>query len=444
MNSMPKVSVVITNKDYNQYLSTALKSLLRQSYAGEIEIIVVDDNSKHKDFQQIPSSVSLIYLSGNNGQAKAANTGFSRATGKYFMRMDADDWLSEYCIATLVDPLVKDKEIGFSFSDYWEYTSGELEYKKQTDKAAHGSVMLIRASLFNKCQGYDETLDKQEDYQLLRKLKSFTRSSYISLPLWYYRIHEEQKSKNYNSKIKARQALKDEHEPKVLAVIPARGGSKGVPGKNLYEIDKKSLVARSIELVKRANIDALIVVTTDDEHIAEIAKKENVNVIMESEDAVGTIPATQNAVKLMGMAGWPADIVITVSPACPYTPSDALSEGLDMLIVDNLDSVVSISKWVGRHPYRAYELGESSYLNPLFPDLAEKYLQRQDRPQMYQFTGGFYIRRSYLLKEIEDSGFCLGENWKGVVVKPEQAIDIDTPMDLWLAESIQQHLGGEV
>ena len=75
---------------------------------------------------------------------------------------------------------------------------------------------------------------------------------------------------------------------------------------------------------------------------------------------------------------------------------------------------------------------------PLFPDLAYRYLQRQDRPPAYRFTGGFYVRRRNLLENWRGEGFALG-NWIGILVPTHAGIDIDTPMDLWVAEAIRNH-----
>lgn len=455
---LPKITVVITNKDYNHFLGSAIQSIRGQTYQENVEIIVVDDASENRDFTNVPDDVQLIKLMNNLGQAKSTNIGFTNATGRYYMRMDADDWLAKDCLLVMSSYLNANPKIGFVYSDYWSVHQDETNYEVQNssphgpcmlvksdyvvqDQSPHGSCMLMRSEVFWDCGGYDVELKKQEDYALYKKLVKITAGLKAALPLWYYRQHEEQKSNDYNNKIRARQKIKDKHENKILAIIPAREGSQGVPGKNLYKLDGVSLVARAIRMVKMANIDALIVVATDSEEIKKIAKNENVDYIEEESvpGGIGIIKSSQLAVEEMKQRDWDADIVITVQATSPFTPPTALKESLDILLEDNLDAMVSMSEWVGRHPYRSYIKLDGGYYNPLFPG-SEEHRQRQDRVKAYQFTGGFYIRRTYLLQDCE-YGFCLGENWKGYLIPPEEGIDIDTPMDLWLAESIARHTG---
>lgn len=441
---MKKISIVLTNYNYNHHLKKAVKSICKQTYSN-IELIIVDDASSDRDFTALHGvDCKLVKLTDSVGQAEASNIGFASATGCYFMRMDADDWLSSECLFVLAAYLEVSPKVNFAYSDYWECVEENKEYVSQNRGLPHGSCILMRASAFRYYGGYDPTLIRQEDYSLVKKMASGRDSSrYVSLPLWYYRIHEGQRSQEYNNVIQARQKLKGAHANKILAVIPARKGSKGVSGKNLITLNSISLVARAIQMVKKASIDALIVVATDDENIAKIALKENVDVVLEDtcdpSHVEGTIPATQHALAVMAEKGWAADIVVTVQATCPFTPHEALSNGLELLLLDNLDSVVCMSELTGRHPHRIYSALEEGYYAPIFPEEAELHTQRQDRSQLYQFTGGFYIRRSFLLNNY-DGKFALGKNWKGVLVTQEQSVDIDTNMDVWLAESVATHM----
>jgi CMP-N-acetylneuraminic acid synthetase len=91
------------------------------------------------------------------------------------------------------------------------------------------------------------------------------------------------------------------------------------------------------------------------------------------------------------------------------------------------------------HPFRAYSLAENDMLQPLTEYTSEHFLQKQDRPPAYGFTGGFYIRRRKLLENWDGKGFALGANCVGEVVPEHAAVDINTPVDFLLCESILAH-----
>ncbi len=134
--------------------------------------------------------------------------------------------------------------------------------------------------------------------------------------------------------------------------------------------------------------------------------------------------------------GYEADIIVTIQPTAPYTPVEALDAALDRLAQDaDLEAVVSVSEAHGKHPFRLYSRTGERTFTPFFPAQAESYLQRQDRGVAYQFTGGFYARRRHLLEQWAGEGFALGR-WEGVTVSKREGIDIDTPLDLLVAQAI--------
>lgn len=452
-----RISIIITCHNYGRYLRQCMESVKAQTYAkderAEIEIIVVDDGSTD-DTPTIADELRAKYIfsyirTEGIGLAAAANTGIRKSFGSYIMRLDADDCLHpDFCLV-LSNYLDANADADCVYCDYYKTADDGailIGDAPTLNEPPLGSCMMYTRSLWEDLGGYQEFLEHQEDFEFWQRLlQRDYKTHHIDLPLWYYRQHDKQMSNNHNAKHRARHAIKEQRgdHPRVLCVIPARGGSKGVPGKNLREIAGIPLVARAIRIAKDSGIDMLIAVSTENPAIAEVAHQEGVTVIDRplelAGDEVSTIPVVKHAMEHMDTADWRADIIISIQPTCPYTPPEALDQGLLRVQHEEIDSAVSIAEVTGTHPYRAYTM-EGTVLSPFFPDYAERYLQRQDRPTAYGFTGGFYIRKRKLLEKWDGKGYALG-NCSGIVVPEHAAVDIDSKLDLWLAEAIMKHQG---
>jgi len=203
------------------------------------------------------------------------------------------------------------------------------------------------------------------------------------------------------------------------------------------------LVVRAIRMAKASRHDILLMVSTEDKEIAGLAEREGVYVLDRSpedaRDEVDLITVAKHSMEAMDAEGFRADIVVTIQPTAPNTPTQALDNALFRLTAKpDLDAVVCMSQVIGKHPFRMYSRVDDGQYVSFFPEAAEKHLQRQDREPAYQFTGGFYARRRRLLDGWDGTGFALG-NWEGELVSPEDGIDIDTQFDLWLARAIEEH-----
>lgn len=341
--------------------------------------------------------------------------------------------------------------IASCYSDYFEDDNGKQRVVEQKGTPL-GSCVVFDRHAFEASGGYDESLSFQEDYDLWQRLTTSGlraagwvahRVEHVKLPLWYYRKHEDQMSNAWNERQKVRHQIKEKKgsADKVLAVIPARGNSKGIARKNMRLLDGVPLVARAIRRVKQCDRDMLLVVSTEDKEIADLAEREGADVIARPEeladDDVSCIEVVKHAMEHMDAKGWRADIVISIQVTEPFTQATALAEGID-LVKQGATSAVSVAEITTTHPYRAFHLTEENGLVPYFEGKAEKYLQRQDRPKAYAFTGGFYVRRRELLEQWDGKGYALGIACRAVSLEPP-VIDINNIQDLWLAESIISH-----
>lgn len=391
--------------------------------------------------------VHLVEFTSSMNPAKATNMGAKEAPTEYIMRLDCDDMLHPMACEIMSDYLDRHPNTAAVYSDYWEIgPNNEMgPVISGNTSAPHPGCMMIRKAAFENIGGFNETLERQEGTDFYFRLSDKYNVDHINLPLWYYRRHDQQMSNAHNEVIKARHNVKETHKvesEKILAIIPARGGSKGIPRKNLVELNGLPLVSHAIRMAKSSKHDILIMVSTEDSEIERVALKEGVSVLhrdpADAEDDVNLITVAKHSMEMCD-PDFRADIVITIQPTAPYTPVSALDNALDRMVADKeLDAVVSMSELHGKHPWRVYQHVSGNNYAPFFPAVAETFAQRQDRPMAYQFTGGFYIRRRKLLVEWNGHDFALG-NWEGELVPQRAGIDIDTRFDLWLAEAMLKH-----
>ena len=438
------IDIVITCHNYGRFLANAIESCLNQS--SPCNIIVVNDGSTDETATvcaKYHREITVV-LTQNKGLANAANAGIARGVSPLVCRLDADDWLHpDFCL--MMESYFRQfQNTGAVYCDCFEDSNGEQRIVEQKETPL-GSCVVFDRHVFEVAGGYDESLSYQEDFDLWQRLMTDHRR-HINLPLWYYRKHEAQMSNAWNDRQRVRHDIKEQHGSavKVLAVIPARGNSKGIPRKNMRLLGGVPLVARAIRMAKKCERDMLIAVSTEDAEIAHLARREGVEVIDRppelSEDDVSTIAPVKHAMEYMDAKGWKADIVVSIQVTDPFTPPEKLAEAIDAVVLSRGISAVAITEIRGTHPYRAFRLRPfANRIEPYFRDESEKYLQRQDRPKAYGFTGGFYVRRRTLLEGWSGKGYAIGDSVCGVIVPPEAAVDIDTQLDLWLAETIIAH-----
>lgn len=222
-------------------------------------------------------------------------------------------------------------------------------------------------------------------------------------------------------------------------MIPARAGSKGVPGKNMRRLGRWPLIAWAIKACQQVRYPNRLIVSTDSPEIARIARRYGAEVPFQrpaelATDSISIIPVVQHAVREMADRGFAADIVINVQPTCPFILPADIDAGLAQMAAQQLDSVVSVTEIVHGHPYRAKQIVDGR-LFAMFPEVkGDTYLQRQDLPKAYAYSGAIYIRRSELVLKWSGQDFCLGAHIGSMILPQERAINIDTVIDFDMAK----------
>jgi CMP-N,N'-diacetyllegionaminic acid synthase len=221
----------------------------------------------------------------------------------------------------------------------------------------------------------------------------------------------------------------------IFGVVPARGGSKGLPRKNLRRLAGTPLVCRAITAgLGCRSIDRLIV-STDDPEIAEVARHAGAEVPFLrpahlASDETPTLPVVQHAVRWLEHSGARVQIVVLLQPTSPLTRSEHVEAAVRKLVETGADAVTTVCA-VDHSPYWMQRL-DGDRLMPLLPE-GMRYGRRQDLPAVYRLTGAVYATRRDVVME---QGRMLGEDTRAVVVDRRAAIDIDDELDLQIAELI--------
>jgi CMP-N-acetylneuraminic acid synthetase len=237
--------------------------------------------------------------------------------------------------------------------------------------------------------------------------------------------------------------------PKVLALIPARGGSKGLPRKNVLPLDGHPLIAWSIAAGQQAATVGRVVCSTDDAEIAEVATRYGAEVPFMrpaelAQDDTLDLPVFQHALEwLEREQGWRADVVVQLRPTSPLRFPGQVDAAVRMLLDDPEATGVRTVIPAPANPYKMWlmpEAGRGPCLRPLLavPGLEEPYnAPRQKLPQAWWQTGTIDVVRADVIR----AGRMSGDRLLPMVVDPRQAVDIDAEADLAAAAARVEQLG---
>jgi CMP-N-acetylneuraminic acid synthetase len=226
----------------------------------------------------------------------------------------------------------------------------------------------------------------------------------------------------------------------VLGVIPARGGSKSVPKKNICMLNGKPMIAYMIEAADKATTLDKVIVSTDDEEIADVAKRWGgrvpfVRPARYATDEVSVTAVCKHAMEHYDAQGERFDAIVSLQVSSPLTLASDIDACVNKLIETGCDSVVSMKVLEEAHPWRIYDM-KGDRVIPFNEYTNENFPQRQDRPPAYKFSGAIYLRKRSLLEKWNGTDFALGPDTRGVLIPAERNVDINSPVDLLVAEAL--------
>jgi CMP-N,N'-diacetyllegionaminic acid synthase len=222
---------------------------------------------------------------------------------------------------------------------------------------------------------------------------------------------------------------------RILGLIPARGGSKGVPGKNTRPLAGRSLTARAIDCARASGVVDRIVVSTDDPAAAAIARDNGVDVPFMrpahlATDFTPMFEVITHALEELARAGYRPDALLLLQPTSPFREPRHITRAATLLA--NNDSVCSVIPLDPTHnPYSVMRIREDGALD-FFLEEGRRYTRRQDMPPAYVREGTIYLAR---IATIEQQRSLYGALCKPMILTPEESLSIDTLEDWNLAEA---------
>jgi N-acylneuraminate cytidylyltransferase len=224
-----------------------------------------------------------------------------------------------------------------------------------------------------------------------------------------------------------------------LAIIPARGGSKGVPRKNLHSIYGKPLIAWTIESARAAKRLGRTVVSTEDDEIAQVARDAGAEVPFRrpsqlARDTTPTEPVLLHALDELAQSGYVPDAVVLLQPTSPLRRSGAIDRAVAQFEAQGADSLVSVCP--NHHFF---------WRNPENPEALYDYRnrpRRQDIPasaRWYRENGSIYITRTALLRAVRNR---LGGKIAMFTMSEHESWEIDTEEDIRILEALMKEVVG--
>jgi len=219
---------------------------------------------------------------------------------------------------------------------------------------------------------------------------------------------------------------------KVLAIIPARGGSKGVPRKNLRHVGGKPLIGWAIEASHASKYIDRTIISSEDSEILEVARSYGCEVPfirpaeLSQDDTPGMAPILHAIDQLPGY-----DLVVVLQPTSPLRSTEEIDAAIALCISKNAASCVSVT-YADKHPLWMYQMTEDHLIHPIIAGQS-MITRRQDLPDAYILNGAVYVATTNHL--LLHKNF-LTEDTIGFVMPKESSIDVDTELDLFIVDSI--------
>ncbi len=220
-----------------------------------------------------------------------------------------------------------------------------------------------------------------------------------------------------------------------LVIIPARGGSKGIPHKNIKPLNGKPLIEYAIDVARQLVPDELICVSTDDHNIKKVVEDYGLKVPFIrpdylATDTAGTYEVLLHALDYYESQGYQFDNVILLQTTSPFRNANHVKEAIDLYTPD-VDMVVSVKEVVANPYYNCFEENEDGFLRVSKGD--GKLVRRQDAPKAWEYNGAIYVINPDSLKK---SPLGLFKKRIKYVMDEVHSIDLDTMFDWTLAELV--------
>lgn len=222
------------------------------------------------------------------------------------------------------------------------------------------------------------------------------------------------------------------HNKKILALIPARGGSKGIKNKNIIDLNDLPLIAYSIRAAKASKYIDDVIVSTDSLEIQEISNRYGaetpfVRPQRYASDTATTLDVVLHSLKALEMLGRIYDILILLQPTSPLRTAEDIDRAVELFEKTDEEGVAAVSE-VSDHPVLMRKVMEDGRMERFLNQNSS--IRRQDMSKMYRINGSIYIN----LVSKMDKNTSFNDNPIGYIMEKSHAVDIDELVDLKVAK----------
>lgn len=219
---------------------------------------------------------------------------------------------------------------------------------------------------------------------------------------------------------------------KILGVIPARGGSKGIPRKNIQKVAGKPLIVWSIEEANKSKYLDRVILSSEDEEIIQVAKAWGCEVpfVRPKDLAQDATPGVEPILHaLRELPGY--DYVVMLQPTSPLRSVEDIDGCIEKCLTAGAMACVSVTE-PAKHPFWMYRLDKDGFMHP-FVETEKQYFRRQDLPEVYALNGAVYVaERRWLFKTMN----FLTTDTLAYKMPQERSMDVDTNFDLNILDVI--------
>lgn len=450
-------TIYVPCHNYGNYLEKALDSIIAQTF-DDWELIIIDEGSKdntaeiaNKYKATHGDKIRFIHHDKPRGLLATANEAIELARGRYIMRLDADDWLDDNALLVMTNYLDKNSDTGLVYPNYiYVDAAGNhigIENRKQIgtesrllDLPAHGACTMVRRRILKNVGGYDETLDRQDGYQLWLKISSRFKVANISTPLFFYRQHGKSLSQDDEQLLATRAKIKQAQvkrqsgsvRPRIICVVGAKNSYVNMPKIVLTEIAGQPLINYTLDAVTKAACFDTVIVNTDDQSVVDYCNRVYPNIVgrvrperfsTQQTDEVSVVKECLSY--LENEQDMYPDVVVLLSLHSPLRNSEHIRTALDTLFLYDIDSVISISENRDLHYVHARD-----GLEPLNPSMHRQI--RTEREGLYTYNGAIRVMWADTVNENDILGRRVGH----ITMPYWESIQIKSQRDAWLIEEI--------
>lgn len=414
------VTVYITNHNYGRFIRQAVESVLSQTLK-DVEILIIDDGSTDDSRSIIETysehpQIKIIYQE-NKGLNITNNLALRVAQGTYIMRLDSDDYLDPHALEILSGALDKDSNLGLVFPDYYLVdTEGSVmgverrhNFEKEVtllDQPAHGACTMIRRQNLLELGGYDEAYSCQDGYELWIKFTTRFKVKSISLPLFYYRQHGSNLTRNEERILSTRSRIKQAHVDRLnssvraQAVLPVRGPSIESSSVALLPLGHDRVVLDwCVDAALNSNrVDHVIVTTSDEAILDYMARHYNANsrvrALRRPAELARLNSKLEESLRFvlseLKQEGLQVNYMVRLACEFPFLSSRCIDEAVNSLLVFDADLVIGV------RPETA--LLFQHHGNGLVPVANMDKFTRLEREALFRLAGGLTAFRSTALE----------------------------------------------